>query len=223
MVSKNKTWQDFLEAEAQKPYFQELMKKVEVARATAEVFPSREGMFSCFEKCPLDKIKVVIIGQDPYHGAGQAHGMAFSVKKGVKIPPSLRNIFKELSADLGVETPSHGFLENWAEQGVLLLNSTLTVRAGEAGSHARLGWADFTTRVLDFLNQSQNPLVFILWGNHAQKLGERISNEKHLKITSAHPSPLSANRGFFGSKPFSRANDFLRENKIKEIDWKIPN
>lgn len=218
---KFKTWQDFFDGEAQKPYFQELMKKVEAARATAEVFPSREEMFSCFEKSPLDKIKVVIIGQDPYHGAGQAHGMAFSVKKGVKIPPSLRNIFKELSADLSAETPSHGFLENWAEQGVLLMNTAWTVEKGKPASHAKFGWMEFSENLLEMLNGLETPLVFLLWGAHAQKVGQAISNPLHLKIESAHPSPFSAGRGFFGSKPFSKANDFLRENKIKEIDWKI--
>lgn len=220
---KFKTWQDFLDSEAQKPYFQELTKKVEAARAAAEVFPSREDMFSCFEKCPLNKIKVIIIGQDPYHGAGQAHGMAFSVKKGIKIPPSLRNIFKELNADLGVETPPHGFLEDWAEQGVLLMNTTWTVEKGKPASHAEFGWMEFSENLLEMLNNFETPLVFLLWGTHAQKVGRAISNPLHLKIESAHPSPFSASRGFFGSKPFSKVNAFLRENKIKEIDWKISN
>lgn len=218
-----KTWREFIEAEAEKSYFRRLIRRVDMERKTKEIFPSREEMFSCFRACPLEKTKVVIIGQDPYHGVGQAHGMSFSVKKGVKIPPSLQNIFKELRDDLGCEIPSHGNLEAWAERGVLLLNTAFSVEKGKPASHANLGWMEFTENILDFLNEFERPLVFILWGAHAQKVGARITNPQHLKIESAHPSPFSVSRGFFGSKPFSKTNDFLRKNKIKEINWKIPN
>ena len=219
---KFNSWREFVESEAEKPYFRKLMQKVDAEREKAEVFPSREDMFSCFAACPLEKTKVVIIGQDPYHGAGQAHGMSFSVRKGVKIPPSLQNIFKELRADLDCEIPSHGFLENWAKQGVLLMNTSWSVEKGKPASHANFGWMEFSENILEMLNDFDEPLVFILWGAHAQKVGAKITNPKHLKIETAHPSPFSANRGFFGSKPFSRTNDFLRKSNRGEIDWQIP-
>ena len=210
-----------MEAEAEKPYFRQLMKKVDAERARTEVFPSREDMFSCFKFCPLEKVRVVIVGQDPYHGAGQAHGMSFSVKKGVKIPPSLQNIFKELKDDLGCEIPEHGNLEGWAEQGVLLMNTAWSVEKGKPASHAQFGWLEFSQNILKMLNDSEQPIVFILWGAHAQKVGAEITNPKHLKIETAHPSPFSARRGFFGSKPFSRANGFLLQHGRGEIDWQI--
>lgn len=219
---KFNSWREFVESEAEKPYFRKLMRKVDAEREKAEVFPSREDMFSCFRACPLEKTRVVIVGQDPYHGAGQAHGMSFSVKKGVKIPPSLQNIFKELRADLGCEIPSHGFLESWAKQGVLLINTSWSVEKGKPASHANFGWMEFSENILGMLNDFDEPLVFILWGAHAQKVGAKITNPKHLKIETAHPSPFSANRGFFGSKPFSKTNDFLRKNNRGEIDWRIP-
>ena len=215
------SWREFIENEAEKPYFKKLWQKVEHERISKEIFPAREEIFSCFEKCPIEKTKVVIIGQDPYHGVGQAHGMSFSVKKGVKIPPSLRNIYKELHDDLGVEIPSHGNLEDWARQGVLLLNTSFSVEKGKPASHANFGWMEFSEHVLDFLNNYERPLVFILWGAHAQKVGKRISNPKHLKIESAHLSPFSAHKGFFGSKPFSKANLFLKRNYEDLIDWRI--
>ena len=218
---KFKTWREFVEAEAEKPYFRQLMKKVDAERARTEVFPSREDMFSCFKFCPLEKVRVVIVGQDPYHGAGQAHGMSFSVKKGVKIPPSLQNIFKELKDDLGCEIPEHGNLEGWAEQGVLLMNTAWSVEKGKPASHAQFGWLEFSQNILKMLNDSEQPIVFILWGAHAQKVGAEITNPKHLKIETAHPSPFSARRGFFGSKPFSRANGFLLQHGRGEIDWQI--
>ena len=218
---KFKTWREFVESEAEKPYFRKLMRKVDTEREKAEVFPSREDMFSCFRACPLGNTRVVIVGQDPYHGAGQAHGMSFSVKKGVRIPPSLQNIFKELRADLDCEIPSHGFLENWAKQGVLLMNTSWSVEKGKPASHAKFGWMEFSENILEMLNDFDEPLVFILWGAHAQKVGAKITNPKHLKIETAHPSPFSANRGFFGSKPFSKTNDFLRKNNLEEIDWRI--
>lgn len=222
MTQKNKnSWKEFFEKQKSKPYFAQLTEKLDTEYSTKEIFPPREQIFDAFEKCPLSNLRVVIIGQDPYHGAGQAHGLAFSVPRGAKIPPSLRNIFAELHADLGLEPPPHGNLESWAKQGVLLLNSSLTVESGRAGSHASLGWAELTAEVLDFLNNFESPLVFILWGNHAQKLGQKITNPRHLKIESAHPSPLSARRGFFGSRPFSKANHFLRGNDLSEIDWNI--
>lgn len=218
---KFNSWREFVESEAEKPYFRKLMRKVDAEREKAEVFPSREDMFSCFRACPLEKTRVVIVGQDPYHGAGQAHGMSFSVKKGVKNPPSLQNIFKELHVDLGCEIPSHGFLENWAKQGVLLMNTSWSVEKGKPASHANFGWMEFSENILEMLNDFDEPLVFVLWGAHAQKVGAKITNPKHLKIETAHPSPFSANRGFFGSKPFSKTNDFLRKNNRGEIDWQI--
>ena len=218
---KFNSWREFVESEAEKPYFRKLMRKVDAEREKAEVFPSREDMFSCFRACPLEKTRVVIVGQDPYHGAGQAHGMSFSVKKGVKNPPSLQNIFKEIHVDLGCEIPSHGFLENWAKQGVLLMNTSWSVEKGKPASHANFGWMEFSENILEMLNDFDEPLVFVLWGAHAQKVGAKITNPKHLKIETAHPSPFSANRGFFGSKPFSKTNDFLRKNNRGEIDWQI--
>lgn len=218
---KMTSWREFIENEATKPYFKKLWQKVEHERTSKDIFPSREEIFSCFKKCPLEKTKVVIIGQDPYHGEGQAHGMSFSVKKGVKIPPSLQNIYKELQSDLGIEPASNGFLESWAEQGVLLLNTSFSVEKGKPASHANFGWMEFSEYVLDFLNDFEKPLVFILWGAHAQKVGARITNSKHLKIESAHPSPFSAQRGFFGSKPFSKANKFLEQNGETPIDWRV--
>lgn len=216
-----KTWREFIENEAEQPYFKKLWQKVEQERVSKDIFPAREEIFSCFEKCPLKQTKVVIIGQDPYHGVGQAHGMSFSVKKGVKIPPSLQNIYKELKSDLEIEPPLHGNLECWAKQGVLLLNTSFSVEKGKPASHANFGWMEFSEHVLEFLNNYQKPLVFILWGAHAQKVGTKISNPQHLKIESAHPSPFSAHRGFFGSKPFSKANKFLEQHGETPIDWRV--
>lgn len=218
---KFNSWREFVESEADKKYFRQLMNRVDAEREKFEIFPPREDMFSCFRACPLDKVKVVIIGQDPYHGPGQAHGMSFSVRPGVKIPPSLINIFKELRGDLGCEIPENGFLEPWAERGVLLMNTSWSVRRGQAGSHAGYGWAEFSENLLKMLNDYKAPLVFILWGAHAQKVGRAIVDPRHLKIASAHPSPFSANRGFFGSKPFSRANEFLRQHGRGEVDWSL--
>lgn len=218
---KYTTWRQFVEAEAQLPYFRRLMNRVDAERQQYEVYPSRQDMFSCFRACPLGAVKVVIIGQDPYHGPGQAHGMSFSVRPGVKPPPSLQNIFKELASDVGVPTPDSGYLEPWAKQGVLLMNTAWSVRRGQAGSHAEYGWMEFSQRLLQMLNDYDQPLVFILWGAHAQKVGQVITNPRHLKITSAHPSPFSANRGFFGSRPFSRANQFLVEQGRGAVDWRL--
>ena len=216
---KYDSWREFVNSEAEKPYFRKLMRRVDAERIRTEVYPAREDMFSCFAACPLEKLKVVIIGQDPYHGPGQAHGMSFSVREGVKIPPSLQNIYKELESDLGVKPPESGNLEKWANEGVLLMNTSWSVERGKPGSHADFGWMEFSESLLDFLNDFERPLVFILWGAHAQKVGEKITNPKHFKIKSAHPSPFSARRGFFGSKPFSKVNDFLDKNGEDTVDW----
>ncbi|HBM4291361.1 TPA: uracil-DNA glycosylase, partial [Listeria innocua] len=183
-----KTWDEFLEQEAKQPYFIELMKAVSEAREEGNVYPSEEDMFSCFRLCPYDKVKVVILGQDPYHGPGQAHGLSFSVQKDVRIPPSLRNIYKELKSDLDIDPANHGYLAKWAEQGVLLMNTSWSVEEGKAGSHKKLGWATFTDHVLEELNNYDKPLVFILWGNHAIKAASGITNPKHLLIKGVHPS-----------------------------------
>ncbi|PID32654.1 uracil-DNA glycosylase [Candidatus Saccharibacteria bacterium] len=213
------TWREFVENEAQKSYFRQLMNRVDAEREKYDIYPERKDMFSCFGACPLDKLKVVIIGQDPYHGPGQAHGMSFSVRPGVAQPPSLKNIFKELNTDIGCDIPESGFLWPWGERGVLMMNTSWSVRRSQPGSHANYGWMEFSENLLEMLNQLDRPIVFILWGAHAQKIGQKIDNPSHLKIASAHPSPFSANRGFFGSKPFSRANQFLKENDLGEIDW----
>lgn len=216
-----KTWDEFLEQEAKQPYFIELMKAVSEAREEGNVYPSEEDMFSCFRLCPYDKVKVVILGQDPYHGPGQAHGLSFSVQKDVRIPPSLRNIYKELKSDLDIDLANHGYLAKWAEQGVLLMNTSWSVEEGKAGSHKKLGWATFTDHVLEELNNYDKPLVFILWGNHAIKAASGITNPKHLLIKGVHPSPLAASRGFFGSRPFSKTNEFLKENNRTPINWDL--
>ena len=215
------TWREFVEAEAQQPYFRVLMNRVDAEREKYEVYPARQNMFSCFAACPLEAVKVVIIGQDPYHGPDQAHGMSFSVREGVKIPPSLVNIFKELQSDLGISPPKSGFLQKWAERGVLLMNTSWSVEKGKPGSHSRLGWMEFSERILKMLNDHKDPMVFILWGAHAQKVGCVVTNPKHLIIKSAHPSPFSADRGFFGSRPFSRANKFLEETGRGAINWDL--
>lgn len=216
------TWREFVEDQAEQPYFRALMNRVDAERERFDIYPPRQDMFSCFAVCPLDRVKVVIIGQDPYHGPGQAHGMSFSVRPSVKLPPSLQNIFKELVDDLGVDMPNSGFLEPWGKQGVLLMNTSWSVRRSQAGSHAGYGWMEFSENLLKMLNNYDRSLVFILWGAHAQKVGQVITNPKHLKISSAHPSPFSAHRGFFGSRPFSRANDFLVQQGREAIDWRLP-
>jgi uracil-DNA glycosylase len=215
------TWTEIIEEEKAKPYFKELEAFLKSERKKFQVFPPDEDVFNAFKFTPLKKVKVVILGQDPYHGEGQAHGLAFSVKKGVKIPPSLVNIFKELESDLCCQSPSHGNLEHWAREGVLLLNNVLTVREGEAGSHHKKGWETFTNRIIEVLSEEKKNLVFILWGSPAQKKVSKVNLEHHHMITSAHPSPLSAYRGFFGSKPFSRTNAFLKASGVSAIDWKL--
>ncbi len=183
------------------------------------VYPSNDNIFRALELTPFETVKVVILGQDPYHGAGQAHGLAFSVQRDVKIPPSLRNIYKELNDDIGMDIPDHGFLEGWAKQGVLLLNTTLTVEDGKPASHQGRGWEEFTDAIIAQVNDLKRPVVFMLWGAHAQKKSDMIDGQKHLILTASHPSPLSAHRGFLGCKHFSKANNYLKANGQTEINW----
>ncbi len=211
------SWDEILRAEYEKPYFVELQSKVDAEYLRHTVYPPKERIYSAMATLPFEDVKVVIIGQDPYHGEGQANGMAFAVGKGIQLPPSLVNIFKEIEADCKV-TPNGSTLTGWARQGVLLLNTTLTVRAGVAQSHAGLGWQIFTDAVIEALASREKPLVFMLWGSHAQKKKTLIPS-RHLVLESVHPSPLSAYRGFFGCKHFSKANAFLKNNKLGTIDW----
>lgn len=185
------------------------------------IYPDNSDIFRALEACPFEKVKVVILGQDPYHGAGQAHGLCFSVQKGVKIPPSLFNIYKELQSDVGVTPPQHGHLIDWAQQGVLLLNNVLTVEDGKAGSHHNKGWEQFTDRIVEILNDKKENLVFILWGSPAQKKAAKVDSTRHFLIKSVHPSPLSSYRGFFGSKPFSKTNDYLTSRGLAPINWEF--
>ncbi len=215
-----KCWRTVLEKEFAADYFRELADFVGSQRLAEEVFPAESDVFNALRLTPLRSVRVLVLGQDPYHDTDQAHGLSFSVRPGIKIPPSLRNIFKELTTDVGAEVPRHGCLNAWAKQGVLLMNTVLTVRAHEANSHRKRGWEQFTDRVIDCVNQ-QPRVAFVLWGKQAQKKAERI-HERHLVIQSPHPSPLSARRGFFGSKPFSQINTFLREHGDDEIDWRLP-
>ena len=187
-----------------------------------QVYPPKEDIFNAFDYTPLSEVKVVIIGQDPYHEPGQAHGLCFSVKPGVKIPPSLMNIFKELHDDLGCDIPNNGYLEKWARQGVLMLNNVLTVRAHQAASHKGIGWEEFTDAVIDVLNRQDKPIVFLLWGSPAAKKCAKLNNPNHLILKAPHPSPLSAYRGFFGCRHFSQTNDFLLSKGLEPIDWQIP-
>ncbi|GGF09874.1 uracil-DNA glycosylase [Halobacillus andaensis] len=212
-------WADVLGSELEKDYYTNLREYLKKEYGTHRVFPNMYDIFAAFQRTSYENTKVVILGQDPYHEEGQAHGYSFSVPKGVKVPPSLKNIYKELQEDMGVEPPNHGNLEAWADEGVLLLNNVLTVRAHEAHSHKGAGWEKLTDRVIELLNQRERPLVFILWGRPAQKKAASVDQDKHCIIQSPHPSPLSAYRGFFGSRPFSRANEFLEEVKEKPIDW----
>lgn len=216
-----KDWQEFFKQEQEKAYYQELMKFLEHEYKHKKVYPKKEELFTCFEVCAYEDVKVVILGQDPYHGAGQAHGLSFSVKKGVKIPPSLKNIYKELQDDIGIKVPIHGCLLDWAKQGVFLLNSVLSVEEGKAGSHRNIGWEQFSDAVIEALNQHEQGIVFILWGNWAKKKAVCITNEKHRILYAPHPSPLSAYQGFFKSRPFSQTNTLLQELNRTPIDWQI--
>ena len=211
-------WMDALREEMSKPYFVELTDFVRAERERFTVFPPDHEVFAALRLTPLDRVRVVILGQDPYHGPRQAHGLCFSVREGVAIPPSLRNIFREMNNDLGITPPIHGNLEHWAAQGVLLLNATLTVRAGQAGSHHKRGWETFTDRIIELLGSRENPLVFVLWGAHARSK-KRFVHPHHAVIESAHPSPLSAHNGFFGSRPFSRINEALASFGSTPIEW----
>ncbi|MCR2803646.1 uracil-DNA glycosylase [Paenibacillus soyae] len=215
-------WGDQLVKEWEQPYMAELLQHLELRYGTSEVYPPQEDLFHALRSTSLAEAKVVILGQDPYHGAGQAHGLSFSVRRGVKIPPSLRNMYKELEEDLGVPQAGHGCLDHWANQGVLLLNTVLTVEEGKPGSHQGFGWELFTDRIISLLNEREMPLIFLLWGKHAQEKAKGIDGNKHLVVSTAHPSPLAARKGFFGSKPFSKANDFLTANGLEPIDWRLP-
>lgn len=223
MAAINNDWLAPLTPEFAKPYYRELYKKVKEEYATHMIFPPSNEVFSAFELTPLADVKVVILGQDPYHNVGQAHGLCFSVKPDVEIPPSLVNIYKELHDDLGCYIPNNGYLVKWAKQGVLMLNTVLTVRAHQANSHRGIGWEEFTNAAIRVLNEQDRPIVFILWGSPAQRKKEMLNNPKHLILEAPHPSPLSAYRGFFGSKPFSQTNAFLEKNGLTPIDWQIEN
>lgn len=216
------SWKEFIAAESTKEYYLKLKQTIDKAYATEVVYPPKEDIYNAFKHCPLDKVKVVILGQDPYHGAGQAHGLSFSVNKGIALPPSLRNIYRELEQDVDFINPNHGDLTYWAKQGVLLLNDVLTVKAASAGSHQKLGWEQFTEHLISFLSEQKSDLVFMLWGNHALKKGKKIDRAKHLVLVSGHPSPMSANQGkWFGNKHFSQANTFLVSKGKQPIDWQL--
>jgi uracil-DNA glycosylase len=218
-VKIDPTWKAALNDEFEKEYFIKLTEFVKQEYKNSTIYPPGALIFNAFNLCPLNSIKAVIIGQDPYHGPGQAHGLCFSVREGVEFPPSLINIFKEIEMDLGIPRPLSGNLERWASQGVLLLNATLTVRAHQAGSHQRRGWEQFTDRVISVINSEKQNIVFFLWGAYAQKKGESIDRSRHLVLESVHPSPLSAARGFFGNRHFSRCNEYLKEHRIEPINW----
>lgn len=223
MAAISNDWLEPLKPEFSKQYYRELYQKVIEEYKTHLVFPPSDDIFNAFALTPLHEVKVVIIGQDPYHNVGQAHGLCFSVRPDVDIPPSLVNIYKELHDDLGCYVPNNGYLVKWAKQGVLLLNTVLTVRAHQANSHRGIGWEQFTDAAIRILNEEDRPIVFILWGSPAQAKKKMLNNSKHLILEAPHPSPLSAYRGFFGSKPFSKTNAFLKENGLTPIDWQIEN
>lgn len=214
-------WGEALKGEYSKEYYRNLYAKLLNEYSKYKVFPPKQEIFNAFHYTPLEKVKVVILGQDPYHDDGQAHGLCFSVKEGVEIPPSLVNIYKEIHDDLGCDIPNNGCLYKWADQGVFMLNAVLTVRAHNPQSHQNIGWEHFTDKAIEILNEQDRPIVFMLWGRSAINKKELLNNPKHLVLTAPHPSPLSAYRGFFGCKHFSKANEFLRENGLDEIDWQI--
>lgn len=216
-------WLEPLKVEFTKPYYARLYKKVMEEYRTRLIFPAPDDIFNAFAFTPLSEVKVVILGQDPYHGDGQAHGLCFSVKPDVEIPPSLENIYKELHDDCGCYIPDNGYLTKWSDQGVMLLNTVLTVRAHQANSHRGIGWEEFTDAAIRTLNEQDRPIVFMLWGRPAQMKKSMLDNPKHLILEAPHPSPLSAFRGFFGCRHFSRANKFLKANGLEPIDWQIEN
>lgn len=217
----NNDWDDVLKIVFQSPGFKKFYHIVEDEYEKKTIFPPKDYIFNALKLTPYKDVKVVIVGQDPYHGVGEAHGLSFSVQKGIKVPPSLKNIYKELQSDLGITPPENGDLTKWAKQGVLLLNAVLTVEKDKPASHRNLGWERLTDYIIKTLNNKTNPVVFILWGNFAKEKKELITNPNHLIITSPHPSPFSANHGFFGSKPFSKTNAFLQKNNIKPIEWDL--
>jgi len=223
MAAISNDWLAPLTPEFKKPYYAKLHQIVTKEYQTKKVFPDAKDIFNAFHFTPLANVKVVILGQDPYHNDGQAHGLCFSVKPGIEIPPSLDNIYKELKEDLGCYIPNNGYLEKWARQGVLMLNTVLTVRAHQANSHRGIGWEEFTDAAIQVLNTVDRPIVFILWGGPARVKKAMLNNKKHLILEAPHPSPLSAYRGFFGSKPFSKANAYLEDNELAAIDWQIEN
>ena len=221
MVHLGNDWDDILSEEFKSPYYLSLREFLKTEYSTRRIFPPMNDIFSAFKASSFENTRVVIIGQDPYHGEGQAHGLCFSVKKGIVPPPSLKNIYKELNNDLGLPTPDHGELSAWAQQGVLMLNSVLTVREGLPTSHKDKGWEIFTDNVIKILNEKQTPIVFLLWGAYAQKKGQLITNPLHYKLCAAHPSPLSAYNGFFGCKHFSKTNEILKKHGLEPIDWRV--
>ncbi len=221
-IKLEKSWLSVLKDEFDKDYMKNLRQfLVQEKRSGKTVYPPSDEVFAAFDHTPFDKVKVVILGQDPYHGPGQAHGLSFSVRKGVRTPPSLLNMYKELERDLGIPIANHGFLESWADQGVLLLNSVLTVIQANAGAHQKRGWEEFTDAAVSALNQRRDKLVFLLWGSYAQKKGKVIDRDKHLVLTSPHPSPLSAHRGFVGNGHFSKTNEYLQQHNKSPINWSL--
>lgn len=220
MIKIAQNWYEKLKDEFDKPYFRDLQKFLDEEYANYTIYPKVENIFNALNLVKFNDVKVVILGQDPYHEPNQAHGLAFSVEGNVLLPPSLQNIFKEISNDLNIEQSKDGNLERWAKQGVLLLNTVLTVRKGQANSHKDKGWEQLTSRIIELLNKRETPIVFLLWGSQAKKIGEKLNNKNHLILTSVHPSPLSAYNGFFGCKHFSKANEFLQKNGLEKIDWR---
>ena len=216
-------WAEHLKEEYKKPYYKKLYETVKAEYAKKNIFPPADDIFNAFHLTPLSRVKVVILGQDPYHNVGQAHGLSFSVKPGVQTPPSLVNIYQELHEDLGCYIPNNGYLTKWAEQGVLLLNTVLTVQAHKANSHKDIGWEEFTDAAIRILNEQDRPIVYLLWGRNAQNKKWMLTNPKHLVLEAPHPSPFSASRGFFGCRHFSRTNEFLKEHGIEPVDWQIEN
>ena len=223
MITFNNDWDALLKEEFEKEYYLNLRQFLKKEYSTKTIYPDKYQVFEALKLTSYKDVKITIIGQDPYHGENQAHGLAFSVQKNIAIPPSLLNMYKELASDLNCYIPNNGYLVPWAKQGVLLLNTSLTVVANAANSHRNKGWETFTDNIIQLLNQKDTPMVFLLWGNKAKDKAKYITNQKHLVLNAAHPSPLSANRGFFGCKHFSKANEFLKENGQAKIDWQIPN
>lgn len=221
MVNIGNSWDGLLKEEFQKEYYQVLRKKLAQEYKTQTIYPAMENIFNALKYTPFEDVKVLLLGQDPYHGPNQAHGLCFSVQKGVDKPPSLKNMFKELESDLGIKAPSHGCLTDWAKQGVLLLNTVLTVREGEPNSHKKLGWTIFTDKIIELLNERKDPVIFVLWGRNAIDKLPLITNTNHYVLTAAHPSPLSASRGFLGCKHYSKINNILASIGKEPIDWKI--